>query len=170
MTYQTTPDTSGYARAATLGFVAGLRSMMPFALLSAAAQRQGSPAGFAAGQPAPLSLLRSRGALVVTGLAAVGELVGDKLPFVPSRTQPGPLGGRIVIGALAGAAVCRDARLNPVLGALLGGATAAGGSYAGAAYRKAATSATTAPDLVWALLEDATALGLGVTALRRYFS
>lgn len=170
MTNKTTSDNSGYARAAALGFVAGLRSMMPFALLSAAAQRRGSPAGFAAGQPAPLGLLRSRGVLVVTGLAAAGELVGDKLPFVPSRTQPGPLGGRIVIGSLAGAAICRDTRLNPIVGALLGGAAAAGGSYAGASYRKAATSATGAPDLVWALLEDVTALGLGFIALRRYFS
>lgn len=165
----TASDSSSYLRAATLGFVAGLRSLTPFALLSAAAQRQGSPAGFAASQPAPLSLLRSRGTLVVTSLAAVGELVGDKLPFTPSRTKPVPLGGRIAIGALAGAAVCRNARLNPVVGALLGGAAATGGSYAGAAYRKAATSATGAPDFVWALLEDATALGLGFTALRRYF-
>ncbi len=170
MANQTAADNSGYLRAATLGFVTGLRSMMPFALLSAAAQRQGSPAGFAAGQPAPLSILRSRGALVVTGLAAAGELVGDKLPFVPSRTQPGPLGGRVVVGALVGAAVCRDARLNPVVGALLGGGAAAASSYAGASYRKAATGATKAPDLVWALLEDATAVGLGYSVLRQYFS
>jgi len=166
---ETTPDNAGYARAGTLGFVAGLRSMTPFALLSAASQRQGSPAGFAAMQPAPLGLLRSRGTLVVTGLAAAGELVGDKLPMVPSRLQTGPFIGRLVIGGLAGAAVGADARLNPIVCGILGGGAAAAGSYAGASYRKAAAGATGVPDVVWALLEDATALGLGYTALKKYF-
>ncbi len=169
MTNKTTPDNSGYARAATLGFVAGLRSMTPFALLSAASQRQGSPAGFAAMQPAPLGLLRSRGTLVVTGLAVIGELVGDKLPMVPNRTQPGPLGARLVVGGLAGAAVGADARLNPIVCGVLGAAAAAASSYAGASYRKAA-DATGVPDVVWALLEDATAIGLGYAALKQYFS
>lgn len=169
MTDKTTSDFSGCARAATLGFVTGLRSMTPFALLSAASQRQGSPTGFAAMQPAPLSLLRSRATLVVTGLAATGELVGDKLPMVPSRTQPGPLGGRIVIGGLVGAAVGADTRLNPIVCGVVGAAAAAAGAYAGASYRKAADDATGVPDIVWALLEDATALGLGYAALKQYF-
>ena len=166
---KTTADNSGYARAATLGFVAGLRSMTPFALLAAASQRQGSPTGFAAMQPAPLSLLRSRGTLVVTGLAAVGEIVGDKLPMVPSRLQTGPFIGRLVIGGLVGAAVGAGAKLNPIICGILGGGGAAAGSYAGASYRKAADDATGVPDVVWALLEDATAIGLGYTALKQYF-
>jgi len=119
-------------------------------------------------QPAPFSLLRSRGTLVVTGLAAAGELVGDKLPMVPSRLQTGPFIGRLVIGGLTGAAIGAAARLNPIVCGVLGGGAAAAGSYAGASYRKAA-GATGVPDVVWALLEDATALGLGYAALKQYF-
>ena len=166
---KTTADNAGYARAATLGFVAGLRSMTPFALLSAASQRQGLPPGFAAMQPAPLSLLRSRGTLVVTGLAAAGECVGDKLPMVPSRLQTGPFIERLVVGGLVGAAIGADARLSLIICGVLAAAAAAAGSYAGASYRKAADDVTGVPDVVWALLEDATALGLGYAALKQYF-
>lgn len=166
----TTSDPSGYARAVALGTVAGLRSMTPFALLSAAAQRRGSPAGFAAGLPAPLGLLRSRAALAVTACAAIGEMAGDKVPMVPSRLNPGPLGGRLVIGALAGAAACVDARLNPLVGGLLGAAGAAGGAVGGYNARKVLADTTDWPNPVWGVIEDAVALTIGFTALRAYFS
>lgn len=157
-----------YARAAGLGAVAGLRSMLPFALLAAAANRVGGFADgpFAADAGPPLGLLRSRGALLGLGLAAAGELVGDKLPFTPDRIAPGPLGGRLVIGALAGAALYRDAWRPPLTGAALGAVAAGGGAAAGFFARRGLGRATKIPDPIWAVLEDALAIGLGFLAVR----
>ena len=47
---------------------------------------------------------------------ALGELVADKLPFIPSRTSPGPLFGRVVLGALSGATLCAAAGHSVAVG------------------------------------------------------
>lgn len=156
------PSAKIYTRAAGLGVVTGMRSMMPFALLALAARR----GTFARDAGKPLSLLRSRAALPITGFAAAGELLADKLPMTPSRIEPGPLGGRLVLGALAGAAVCREARRSAVAGALLGATGAAGGSFGAYHVRKWLGRATRLPDPVWAVVEDGLAVGLGLLTLR----
>ena len=156
------------ARVAGLGAVAGLRSMLPFALLAAAANRvDGFADGpFATDAAPPVGLLRSRWALLGLGLAAAGELVGDKLPFTPDRIAPGPLGGRLVLGALAGAALYQEARRPPLTGAALGAVAAGGGAAAGFFARRGLGRVTGIPDPVLALLEDALAIGLGLRAVR----
>jgi uncharacterized membrane protein len=117
--------------------------------------------------PAPVRALRSRAGRAATGLAAAGELVGDKLPSTPSRLTPPVFGSRLVIGALVGALATdgRDRRAV-ALGAATGLAGSAAGTYAGAAYRKAAVGRTHTPDLPWALLEDAAAAALAATAVK----
>jgi uncharacterized membrane protein len=150
-------------RVAQLGVVAGLRSQLPFALLALATRR----GEFAADRDAPLGLLRKPASLPVLGLLAGGELVGDKLPMVPSRVSPGPLIGRVAIGAAAGAAVAGEAGRAVGLPAALGGAGAALGSLAGYQFRTKLGRATGLPDAALAVAEDALALGLGVLALRR---
>lgn len=151
-----------YGRAATLAALAGGRSMMPLALLATTAGRN----GFLADAPRPWSLLRSRGAAIGFGLAAAGEVVADKSPIIPSRLKPGPLVGRLLLGALTGASVCRDAHRSPVVGAALGAAAAGGGAAAGYYARAALGRATGLPDPVWGVGEDAITLGLGLLALR----
>lgn len=151
------------ARAAGLGVVAGLRSQLPFALLAAAANR----GRFAAATGRPIGLLRSRGALVGFGLSAAGELVGDKLPMTPSRLQPLPLAGRVLVGAAAGATLAREAGRATGFGAALGAAGGALGSFGGYHLRVAAGRATGLPDPVVAVAEDALAIGLGAASLRR---
>lgn len=151
-----------WQRAALLGFVAGLRSQLPLALLAIAARR----GTFAATAERPLALLRSPGVLAFAGLAAGGELVADKLPTTPSRLAPGPLVGRLVFGGLAGAAACAEAGKPAFLGAGLGALAAGTGAAAGAYARAALVKATGAPDAVWAVSEDLLALGLGGAALR----
>ncbi len=152
---------TGYARAGILGVTAGLRSQLPIALLSIAANR----GAFAASAPAPLGLLRSRAALVALVPAAV-ELGVDKLPAIPPRTKPASLAFRVAIGAIVGGAVSHEARSPLVACALLGGVSAAAGSFAGASYRRVTTEATGYPDLAFAIVEDAAAIGLGAFALR----
>lgn len=165
MTDKTTITATGaYARAAALGAVAGLRSMMPLALLAATANRPGdTPSGSRA--PGLPPLLRSRGALIGFGLAAGGELVGDKLPQTPSRLAAGPLGARLFLGATAGALVCRAGGQSPLPGAVLGAVAAGAFAFAGYHLRAAAGRATPIPDPAWGAVEDAIALGLGARAL-----
>lgn len=153
--------TTGHARAVILGVVAGLRSHLPVALLAVAANR----GEFAAGAPAPLGILRSRGALVALVPAAV-ELAADKLPTTPPRTSPPSLTVRVAIGAFVGGAVGLEAHSPVVTCALLGAASAAASSFAGASYRRVTTEATGYPDLAFAIVEDAAAIGLGVFAFR----
>lgn len=101
-------------------------------------------------------------------LAAAGELVGDMLPVAPSRLRPGPLGGRLVIGGLAGVTVAREEGGPAWLGAALGAAGALAGAFGGFTARRTLVRATRLPDPVWAVTEDALAISLGVLALRPY--
>jgi uncharacterized membrane protein len=146
-----------YARVATLGFVAGLRSQMPLALLAVAASR----GDIAEGVPMPMGWLRNRWIAAGLGLAAVGELIGDKLPITPSRLEPGSLAGRTVFGGLAGGVVARlDGRSTPV-GFALGGVGAVAGSFGGYHARVWIGRRTGLPDAVVAVGEDVVALVLG---------
>ena len=164
---RTTRQPAGQTRtiAATLGFITGLRSQLPFALLATAANR----GRFARTSGKPFSLLRSRGALVALTLAANGELIADKLPFTPSRISRVPLAGRLVIGGAIGTAVFREARQSATIGALVGAAGAGAGSFAGYYARRSLVKATGFPDFIWAATEDALALSMGMLAIRQYF-
>jgi uncharacterized membrane protein len=150
-------------RAAALGAVAGMRSQLPLALLALAA-KQGR---FAADSGPPLALLRSPVALSLLGISAIGELIVDKLPFVPARHELGPMAGRVLFGALAGATLTIEANRSPWGGAFVGGLAA--GLATDAAYhaRVAAGRATALPDPLLGLMEDVLALGLGRLATSR---
>jgi uncharacterized membrane protein len=144
-----------HVRAATLGFVAGLRAAMPLAVLAVQGARRGSET--------PRWLRSGKGRFGFV-LGAVGELVGDKLPFTPSRLNVGGLAGRVVNGAAAGTIVARDARGVAWQGALLGAACAVVGAYAGNKLRAAAVEASGAPDPLVAIVEDVLAIGLAFAA------
>jgi uncharacterized membrane protein len=82
-------------RSAVLGAVAGLRSVMPIALLSDSLSRDGpdiADGGWA------IDLLTSPQVALVLRLAALGEVVADKLPGTVDRVAPLPLAGRVVLG------------------------------------------------------------------------
>lgn len=137
-------------RAGLLGVLSGARSMTPLAML-AVYRDLGSLDGAWRDWP----VLRSPGGRAALVVAAVGELVGDKLPATPDRTKPLPLLGRIGTGAIAGAAL--GTLSGPGgwrRGAALGAVGGLVGSYAGK-YLRAGGAATGLPDLVFALVEDA---------------
>ncbi|MGH2616769.1 MAG: DUF4126 family protein [Thermomicrobiales bacterium] len=154
------------AQAAGFGMIAGMRTQLPLALLALAASR----GRFADGSEAPLSLLRSPVVARVLALSAAGELIVDKLPFTPSRLDPGPLFGRLLIGGVAGAAITAEARDSAVLGAALGAAGAFVGAQSGYHARAWLGRATDVPDPVWGAVEDATAIALGLLLLREHSS
>jgi uncharacterized membrane protein len=138
------------------GFVAGLRSQTPLALLSQDAVRH--PDRLAG---TPFHWLARRPVATLLALGIVGEGVVDKLPFVPDRIRPAPLLGRIVLGALSGAVVSAAARGSVPLGAVLGAGGAFLGSHAGYRFRGLVTQRLKVPALAAGLAEDALALGLG---------
>ena len=147
--------------AVLLGISAGLRSMMPLAVVAWAARGWPAVAGSALGfMAAPITGY-------VFAALAIGELIADKLPFIPSRLQPGPLGGRVISGALTGAVAAIAMQGSPIVAGLAGAIGGLAGSFGGHAVRRGLTVDRKLPDLPVALAEDLVAIGLALFAVSR---
>lgn len=144
------------ARILLLGAATGMRSMTAAAELSAALGDRPIPPR----SPTAARLLARPVVGTVLRVAAAGEMVGDKLPVVPDRIEPGPLLGRVAIGAALGAVVASEAGESGSLGALAGGAAALGATVLAFHLRRAVTARAGAPDLPIALAEDWLAVAL----------
>jgi len=131
-----------------IGAVAGLRPMTAPAVIAWAARRK----WIHLGSSPFVTIISARASRTITELA-ISELIADKLPFTPSRLNPGPLASRIASGAVCGAAVCGAVKRPFVEGALLGGLGAIAGALAGYHVRKRLSRET--PDFAVGLLEDA---------------
>lgn len=149
-------------RAVALAAISGVRSMAAPALLARAASR-GEVSGLRATPFVPLGSGRIS---TVLQLLMVGEMIGDKTPFVPSRTSAGPLFGRALSGALVGSALFVSRRRPGLSGALLGAASALAGVYAADRLRSATTQGLGLPDPLFGLLEDGLILIGGSWLLR----
>ncbi len=152
---------AGFGRALGLGVITGFRSTNALALLSRAKadplfQRERLP-GWLFGRLANRAL----------SAAAVGEFVVDKLPFVPSRLNRGPLAGRVLGGGIAGVASFRLAEKPAWAGGPPGMAGGLAGSFAGARGRAALVKRTGVPDPLIAVGEDLLALTAGRAVIRR---
>lgn len=143
--------------AAAIGAVSGLRSMTGPAVISGAANR-----GLLDLKETPLEWIASDSAADVTTLLAAGELLADKMPFMPNRTDTPSLMFRFLSGAVCGVAVVakRKDKGEMALAALVGGAAAIVASYVGLSWRKGSPL----PGFVAAVLEDGAAVS-GGTAL-----
>lgn len=148
-------------RAAMVGVASGMRSQLPLALLA------WTSGPGAANTDASWPPLRSPLARAVVTALAVGELIGDKLPMTPSRLQPAPFLGRLAFGAFAGGLLAARSGGEAMAGAAAGGTGAVIGTIAFGEARLALTRVTGLPDPVWAVAEDALAIGIGLAALRR---
>ena len=138
-----------------IGFVAGLRSMTAPAAVSWAASL-----GWIDLQDSPLRWMASRVSVAILTLAALAELVADKLPRTPNRTAVGPLFARLVLGGLSGAALAVSAGESLILGGVLGGVGAVIGAFAGYELRRRAVAALGGRDTAVAVFEDLVAIGL----------
>jgi uncharacterized membrane protein len=144
---------SALTGAALIGTSTGLRSQMGMAVLL-----NGTP-------PAQLPRsLRHRAARPIAAAAALAEVVVDKLPSTPARTEPLGLVPRIGLGGLSAGLLARNAGAPTAASAAVGAAAAIGSAYAGMAAR--AALAKRLPPLMAALVEDLVALLLAVMALR----
>lgn len=116
---------------------------------------------------APAIFFLVRGPLwagIVLAALAVVELIGDKLPSTPARTGPLPLAFRVLSGAFVGWLVGAPVGL-PLACVLLGIAGALIGTYGGYALRMKTIPST--GRIQSALVEDATAIILGIVAVTR---
>jgi uncharacterized membrane protein len=142
--------------AAGIGFVAGLRSLTAPAAVSWAAHL-----GWLNLQGSSLAFMGSTAAVAIFSILALAELVADKLPMTPSRTTPGPLMARIVMGSLSGACIAASAGPGLLLGGMvLGGIGGVIGAFAGYQARRRLVSGLKVKDAVVAVLEDLVAIGL----------
>jgi uncharacterized membrane protein len=148
-----------YTCEAVIGAVSGLRSFTGPAMVSEAARRN-----ILKLDGTPLSWLASSRSAKTSIALAVGELIADKLPFMPNRTDPPSLVTRFISGAICGAAVAgRRSRNEKLLSALVGGTAAVAAAYAGLQYRKHVKL----PALAAALLEDVVAVSAGTAVIAR---
>jgi uncharacterized membrane protein len=148
-----------YTCEAVMGAVSGLRSFTGPAIVSEAAHRH-----ILKLDKTPLAWLGSDNAAKTSLALAVGELIADKLPFMPSRTDPPGLIARFIAGAICGVAVAsKRSRNEKIMSAVVGGTAAVAAAYAGYQYRKHVHL----PPFVAALLEDAVAVSAGTAIIAR---
>jgi uncharacterized membrane protein len=100
--------------------------------------------------------------LVLVTLAAIGELVNDKLPTTPARTVPANLIPRILFGGFSGAALAVSANGNVPVAAVAGVIGALAGTLGGYHARRALVARAGLPDFAVALVEDLIAVGGGL--------
>jgi uncharacterized membrane protein len=105
----------------------------------------------------------SRWGRVLTVLRALGEIVADKSPKVPSRLAPPGLGPRIVLGGLAAAALARREGEPAAVPVALAIAAAVGASVVGARWR-AYVHERGGSTLASAVAEDLIVVGLATMA------
>lgn len=148
----------------TLGFatLAGMRSMSAPAFLSHYLSK--NPSWFLLNSP--LRMLQKP--LVAKGfkLAAAGELVVDKLPGTPDRIALPGLMGRLLSGALVGAAVYKSREGRSATGAVVGGLGAVVAAYISYALRVGISNQAGWPVAAVGVGEDALVLGGGAALLR----
>ncbi len=147
-----------YAEVVSLGAVAGLRAMMAPALLGYFVMRRANK-NFA-------DFTASSNIALILGLLAAGELVGDKLPNTPNRTEPAGLVARIASGAVVGRFICRKQKKSVFAGITLGAAAAVAAAYAGENIRREISARTGISSALLGAAEDAAAIGFGVAILK----
>jgi uncharacterized membrane protein len=151
---------TSYLRALGIGFVAGLRSMTAPAAVSWAANN-----GRLDLRASPLAFLGTSRSANLTPKLALGEVVADKMPFVPSRLKPASLIWRMLSGGSCGVAITTSYGDDRRAGAALGVAGALVASLLGYAWRTQVRRELHLPDFPSALLEDALAVGIALAVV-----
>ncbi|MGA2097120.1 MAG: DUF4126 family protein [Candidatus Acidiferrum sp.] len=145
-----------------IGIVSGMRSLTAPAVSAWAAKY--SWLNLAGSR---LAFMGSTAAVAIFSVLAVVELIADKLPSAPSRTQPVGLIARFGCGALSGACVGVSAGNSIAPGAILGAVGGLAGAFAGYQWRTGLVRALKVPDFPIALLEDLIAIGGGLFIVTR---
>jgi len=138
-----------------IGFVAGLRSLTPPAVVAWAARL-----GWLNLNNSALVWMGSIIVVVIFSLLAAFELFVDLQPSTPKRTALVPLTARILMGGLCGAGICAAGHQSLMIGAVLGATGGIIGAFAGYETRRKVVAALNVKDISIALLEDFVTIGL----------
>ncbi|WP_216679993.1 DUF4126 family protein [Hymenobacter siberiensis] len=146
-----------------LGFatLAGMRSMSAPAFLSHYFSRQ-PHAGL---EDSRLRFLQKPMTADLLKLLAAGEVVVDKLPGTPDRIAPPPLLGRLLSGALVGAAWYQSRQGSALHGGMLGGLVAVASSFVSYALRTGISEQAGVPSALVGAGEDALVIAGGAALL-----
>jgi uncharacterized membrane protein len=145
-----------------LGAVAGMRSSFAPALLSHYLHKHPSVAlkksGFKYVQSAPANIL--------TKVMALGEVIGDKLPKTPNRTDYPQVLGRIASGGFVGATIAKANKKNAIMGALMGATSALISTFSFFYLRKYTSSLPNVSNVTSGAAEDILALTIGLAVMQ----
>ena len=136
-------------RAGMVGAVCGMRTFTGPAILAA----QGGWGDGAAARLLPA--------------VGVGELVADKLPVMPARSDAPLFAGRVLSGAVCGAAIAGLAGRATLRSALAGGLAAAAAVVPTERLRAAVGRRTGTPDPLLGVAEDVVAVGVLLAVTHR---
>jgi uncharacterized membrane protein len=136
-----------------IGVLTGLRAMTPIAVLCWVTMLGRIPTAHGW-----TSFVANKISVGLFTLAALGELIGDKLPNTPSRTKFPGLAARILFGALCAMILACTAGFPIYIAAILGAVGGVAGTYAGWFLRTRVVATLHCPDWPIALLEDAIAI------------
>ena len=136
-----------------IGFFAGLRSLTAPAVVAWAVWLGWMKL------ERPMEAIGSSVTVIILTVLAVAELVADKLPKTPNRTEPIGLIARIVTGGVCGACVAIAGRHPAAAGAVLGSVGGVVGCYVGFLVRTRTVKKLRVPDMYVVLAEDLIAVG-----------
>ncbi|HXN65950.1 MAG TPA: DUF4126 family protein [Candidatus Acidoferrales bacterium] len=131
-----------------IGILSGLRALSPIAVTA-----WGAYLGWFS-LPRPYSLIGTIAGVAILSLAAIGELVNDKLPKTPPRTALPSVVIRCLSGAFAGACIAIAGMQSAIAGAGAGIVGALIGTFGGYQVRMRLVKALGTPDFPIAILED----------------
>jgi len=143
-----------------LGLATGLRSMTPIAIVCWFAYHgdlsvEDSWAAWSGHLVSP----------IIFTVLALGELIVDKLPKTPNRTDPGPLAVRLLAGGLVGALAATGLQGAVLEGILLGIIGVLVGAFGGYQVRRELVYRYEWKDWHFALMEDAIAVVGSIIAM-----
>lgn len=145
-----------------IGLLVGMRSLTPPAVTAGATHLGRLKVASA------LSWIGRAPVAAIFILAALVELVADKLPAKADRTEPLGIVARTVMGGLTGACVASAGGAGLISGAALGILGGLAGAFGGYQMRTRLVKALGIPDYVIALAEDLMAIGGSVWVVTRF--